>query len=76
MAEACRIHSSLVRASWKVDETPADVLTRMLWSSSEQRCLCPEEDHSVMIQMSAGLSSTLSWYQRTVYPKPKETRIH
>ena len=43
-------------ASLKVDENSPSVSTVMLWSSSVH--LRPEEDRSVMVEMSAGYSST------------------
>ena len=42
----------------KVDESPADIWIMMLWSSSGQRHLCSEEDQSILVKMSAGVSST------------------
>ena len=43
--------------SLKVDESPADVSTVMLWSSSDED-IHPEEDQSIAVETLAGLSST------------------
>ena len=53
----------------KVDESPADIWIMTLWSSSGQRHLCSEEDQSILVKTSAGVSSTFQrTYKRTVYP--------
>ena len=42
-------------ASLKVDENPPSISTVILWSSAHLR---PEEDRSIMVETSAGYSST------------------